>query len=1159
MLASNYNPKDFEAKIYQEWLKKGVGRPESQTNSQTKYIIFDFDGVLADSIDSEVYAFLNYGDAETKKEARQKTTDFFKVLPVKDWNDQEAIKKSVDRIQQICKYKIEHGFDVFAGFVEEIKKLDNVKFAINTTSNRENVDYLLDRIDLEFDMILTVDDGLNKNDKNQRIIDHFGANPKDVYFITDTIRDYLEAKHLIPEKNILGVAWGWQGAKILSEVFPEDQILNKFSDIHEIFSSHSILMPPPNLTGNMHAGHAFQHFLMDTISRENRLNGIKDLWYPGVDHAGIQLEGVIDKLIKKGEFEEEIKNIDIPDTVAKSDIPHYIKKNETNLYLKLAWQKVTEWRDNQKNQAAVLGDTPDYSRQLFTLDDRANRMVFKAFENYYKDGLIYKDAYLVNWSVGLQTALSDVSGEIEYEKRVDPFVTFEYKPLKFDLRVEKENIPLLAKLHDFFDNNPIQVSTVRPETIFGDVAIAVHPNRLTKLLQKAGFSLDEIAESKNIINNQKHGIEFGIKSLGVSGVELILATEVDENFGTGALKVTPASDITDYKIWQKYLTGDFPHAINRQGKLTEIAGKFEGLTVEESRPVVIKKMLESGDIVLKENAKEYEINEWIKLQREKLKIGIVLKKGEGEDVEIDFLELSIKDQFEFIASIYPDYQIDWNYEHNVSICERSKTVIEPLISEEFFLNYEKKANSTGKSLQQHGLEGIAETNFYSNDYKERAENFVSNITDWCISRDLVWGHQIPVWYNLNVNPEKKLYPYKDVLKTSNSEYSAELPIYIGDEKPDLEGNWEKETKIFDTWFSSCLWPLSTLNFYDYLDQKENLVMIHGGDSFERYDNYLEFIKDWDLDASDYNGIKTNWGSWKRDLQKDLAGYNINVFYPDFPNKLNAKYEEWKIWFEKFLGSMKDPFGYSGDSSIRNLSLLGHSLGGNFLLKYLSENDLKVKNLYLVASCVSVGDFKTNIDLISNIENKVSGNIYIYHSKDDQIVDFREAELIKQKLPKAKLVEFKGKGHFIDPEFNELKNQIILDLRKEKEITDFEKFYSTDEMTTAKEIFYLWIVRMIILGKYFTNRIPFKTVIITPTILDDKGRKMSKSLGNGLDPVAAIDKFSGDALRLAMLGGMIPNRNMKMGGRIADELLTKYRNFGNKIWNVARFLDKPPGS
>jgi predicted alpha/beta hydrolase family esterase len=236
------------------------------------------------------------------------------------------------------------------------------------------------------------------------------------------------------------------------------------------------------------------------------------------------------------------------------------------------------------------------------------------------------------------------------------------------------------------------------------------------------------------------------------------------------------------------------------------------------------------------------------------------------------------------------------------------------------------------------------------------------------------------------------------------------------------------------------------------------------------------------------------------------------------------------------------------------NLLGHSLGGNFLLKYLAENDLEVNNLYLVASCLNEGDFKLDTKTLKNVDSKVKGNIYIYHSEDDKIVDIQEAEKIKAAIPRAKLIKFTDKGHFLDNQFKELKNQIIQDLSKDKQITDFEKFYPTQEITTAKEIFYIWIVRMILLGKYWTGKIPFQKVIITPTILDDKGRKMSKSLGNGLDPVKAIESYSSDSLRLAMLSGMIPNRNMKMGGRIADELLTKYRNLGNKIWNVAKFLE-----
>jgi valyl-tRNA synthetase len=818
----------------------------------------------------------------------------------------------------------------------------------------------------------------------------------------------------------------------------------------------------------------------------------------------------------------------------REDWPQYIKKNHPELWLKFAWQKVNQWRDGQKNQAQILGDTPDYSRELFTLDERANKMVFHAFKKYWQDGLIYKGAYLVNWSIGLQTALSDVSGEIEYEKKVDSFVTFEYRPLRFDLPTlaRKEHIPLVAKLHDYFDNNPLLVSTVRPETIFGDVAIAIHPDVLTKKLNQSGFSIDEIAEAKNFIKKGQIGIWFGIKSLGVKEVILILSDKVDPNFGSGTLKVTPASDMVDYGIYNENLdliARDIPHPVNRQGKLTEICGEFAGLTTEEARPLIIKKLIETNYIPKKTE----EILSHLESENDVFEI----------IPDEDFLKLNLQEKYKYLEAAHAEYEINWNYQHNVSICERTKTIIEPLISEEFFLSYKNKASSTAKTLAEHGLEGVDEVNFYSSDYKERAKNFLNNINDWCISRNLLWGHRIPVWYNLDLNPEKKFYNFSQLIENPELNKHFQIDQF----RPEKYGNWIQEEKIFDTWFSSSLWPLSTLGFYDYEQKKQKLFIVHGGDSHKTEKDYLDFIKNWNLSPQDYLDIDSNWGSWKKNLQKNFNDSHVQVIYPSFPDKLNAKYEAWKIWFEKILIQ----------TETNNLSLLGHSLGGNFLIKYLSENDLKIKNLYLIASCLNIGDFITNDDFSKISQN--CENIKIYHSKDDKIVDFKIAKILKEKLPKAKLFEFENKGHFVEKDFVELKNQVEKDLKIEP-TTDFEKFYPTQEMVTAKEIFYLWIVRMIVLGKYFTGQIPFQSLIITPTILDEKGKKMSKSLGNGLEPVEAINKFSSDSLRMAMLGGMIPNRNMKMGGRIADELMEKYRNFGNKVWNVARFLEnKDSGS
>jgi len=816
--------------------------------------------------------------------------------------------------------------------------------------------------------------------------------------------------------------------------------------------------------------------------------------------------------------------------IPKKDWPKFLKKNHTDIWYKLAWSKVKEWRNNQKEQAEILGDTPDYSRNLFTLDERSNRMVNFAFEKYFKDGLIYKGAYLINWSVGLQTALSDVAGEIEYEKRIDPFVTFEYQAINYKI-LDEDLAQNLGSLNlEKYLKKPevwprLRMFTVRIETKFTDLAVAMHPSKFENYFNQDIFTNQASTELQTMfLDGVKNGlidIFYDLPPLKSAPVKLVFSKKVDPNFGTGIVKLTPGHDIFDFNLYQEFVkegklpAGAIQTCVDRDGKLKkEFAGEYAGLTVEEARPLIIKKLIEGGFIPKMDSHPS--------------------KPLEGVATNTEFLSLStVAEKYKWLEEKYPQYAVDWKYEHNVTICERSKTVIEPLISEEFFLDYKKPVQSQfgRKTLQEFGLEGVAETNFYSSDFKNRAENFLENINNWCISRDLVWGHKIPVWYNLNVNPEKRFYSFKELERIANSE----LPMTISAKKPDLPGNWVQEEKIFDTWFSSCLWPLSTLNFLDYTKQKQQVLIIHGGEVFETETEYQEFLKKSEVRFKSAESFK----DWKMNFLENLHKHaNLEVIYPEMPLKQKASYQDWKIVFEKVVPTHQ--------------TLIGHSLGGIFLAKYLAENDLKVKQLHLVsAPFQNLGDFILPKDL-SKLEKNVE-EIFIWHSTDDEIVDFEEAEKYAEKLPKARLMSFKDRGHFLQSEFFELEREILKSARKDKELTLFEQFYPTDEMTTAKEIFYLWIVRMIILGKYFTGQIPFKSVVITPTILDDKGRKMSKSLGNGLDPKKAIDAFSSDALRMAMLSGMIPNRNMKMGGRIANELMEKYRNFGNKVWNVGRFL------
>jgi valyl-tRNA synthetase len=708
-------------------------------------------------------------------------------------------------------------------------------------------------------------------------------------------------------------------------------------------NNYSILMPPPNLTGELHAGHAFQHYLSDTLARYNRIQGNKTLWYPGVDHAGLQLEGVIDKLIVTGEFDKKIKEVvgDFDNSSLleivnefkskdRSQLAIAIKNNLPELWLECAWEKVNLWRDNQKNQSTILGDTPDYSRQLFTLDDKASKMVNYAFQEYWKDGLLYKNKYLINWSIGLQTALSEVAGDIDYTTRKDPFINFIYKYQDYITNAKLTYDPQV--IVEYFKAHPLRVATVRPETIHGDMGVAIHPEILINQLTNAGLEQGLIKQFVQDLEARDIEIKFAITELGVRDVVLLISEKVDKDFGTGCLKITPASDIVDYDIWiNDFNGGNFKSPINKLGLLTEDCEQYSGLTREEARLRIIFDLCKYGYIITKDG-----------------KTTSTLGEFKYQDYEKSLEELK-KDLEEF--------EIDFDYEHNVTICERSKTIVEPLISDEIFIAMNKKSLSTGYSLQEHGREGISEVDCYSFEYQERGLNFINSLKDWCISRNLLWGHQMPIWYNLGTNPDRVFFNYNDWVVSEEVKDrffvgSYEQLITFLASRNQAVSSWTQETKRLDTWFSSSLWPLSTFGYLDYL-----------------------------------NGNKE-------------------------------------------------------------------------------------------------GDFAT--------------------------------------------------------------------------------FYPTTTMATAKEIFNIWICRMIMLSKYFTsklspvdrlfNKIPFKALVIHPTILDDKGRKMSKSLGNGMEPVKQIEKYSSDSLRMAMLSGMIPDRNMKFGGQLADKLCEKFRNFGNKIWNILRFLE-----
>jgi HAD superfamily hydrolase (TIGR01509 family) len=839
--------------------------------------------------------------------------------------------------------------------------------------------------------------------------------------------------------------------------------------------TYTNLMPPPNLTGDLHAGHAFGHYLMDTLTRIHRQKGEKSLWLPGVDHAGIQLEGVIDKAIKAGEFDEELKDVqNLPEN--KEDIPKFLKKNHTEKWLELAWKKANEWRDNQAKQSSILGDIPDHSRNLFTLDKQAVDTVNFAFKKYYEDGLIYKKSYLINWSVGLQTALSDVPEDIGYEKRKDPFVTFEYRLFK------KQDVEYTSL------NENILVSTVRPETIFADEAVAVHPEIINP-------KLEELVKNRALYAQIPLTNKF---------IPVILALEVERDFGTGALKITPAHDLTDYNIFNKYLGGEFEQAVGRDGRLTEICGEFAGMTVMEGRKAVIDKLIETGYVPNKLD-------------------------DEGNETEED--------------------QIDWNYEHNVTICERSKTVVEPLISEEFFLGYDREFVNPHKSGTKKEIKNLVfdlgDVVFWERkhfiaqhleekyslvegvDYNFREVESQAHFTEaspytidfWQTFAKHFISHQVDPELLLEIfiyrNDNPHVYEQTErFIKTQKAEGKKIYYLTNRHEESMLGLKKQEILGFFDGGLGDYEIGISKPDkrIYQIFIEKFNLNPAECVFVDDRFEN-IETAQKLNFETIHFNPKNT-------DLDKELHGIETGKYYTTLQDLGIEGVEETNYYPNSFQKLGVDYVSHIKDWCISRDLVWGHKMPIWYNLELNPEKK-----------------FYTNIELLEHPE--LQNHIKIQPDKPTESGNWVQEEKILDTWFSSclwPLSTLDYVGHV------------------QGKATDFDTFYPTQDMVTAREIFYAWIVRMTVLGKYFTGKIPFQNVVITPTIQDEQGKKMSKSLKNGLGAVQAIERFSSDSLRMAMLGGMIPNRNMRLGGALADRLMEKYRNFGNKVWNITRFLE-----
>jgi len=544
---------------------------------------------------------------------------------------------------------------------------------------------------------------------------------------------------------------------------------------------YTIVIPPPNVTGKLHLGHAWDTTLQDMLTRMKRMQGFDVLYLPGMDHAGIATQAKVEqKLRAEGQSRLEMGR---------------------EKFLEQSWAWKEEYASTIRAQWAKLGLGLDYSRERFTLDEGLSEAVQEVFVKLYEKGLIYRGEYIVNWDPATKTAISDI--EVIYKDIEGAFYHLSY--------------PLTD------GSGHVELATTRPETMLGDTAIAVNPKdeRYAHLVGKT-------------------------ITLPIVGREIpIVADEyVDMEFGTGVVKITPAHDPNDFEVGNRH---ELPRVLvmNEDGTMNENAGKYEGMDRFECRKQIVEDL-----------------------------------KAEGVLIKIE------------------------PHLHSVGHSERSDAIVEPYLSLQWFVKMEPLAQ---KALEEQ--QGPDKVNFVPQRFENTYVRWMENIRDWCVSRQLWWGHRIPAWYHKETGE-----------------------VYVGKEAPaDIE-NWEQDNDVLDTWFSSALWPFSTMGW---------------------------------------------------------------------PNTGAA---------------------------------------------------------------------------------------------------------------------------------------------------DYQKYFPTSTLVTGYDIIAFWVSRMIFQSYEFTGQRPFQDVLIHGLIRDSEGRKMSKSLGNGIDPMDVIEKYGADSLRWFLTTGSTPGNDL----RFYWEKIEATWNFSNKLWNASRF-------
>lgn len=687
-------------------------------------------------------------------------------------------------------------------------------------------------------------------------------------------------------------------------------------------SPYSIVLPPPNVTGTLHMGHAAMLAIQDVLIRYHRMKGDRTLWIPGTDHAAIATESKVEKLL-----------IDTGMKKPKEELGR-------EAFLKEVEKFAQDSHDTIVNQAKKMGASLDWSREAYTLDAQRNLAVRTMFKNMYEDGLIYRGDRIVNWDPVMQSNVAD--DEIEYKEEVTEFYYFQY--------------------------GPFVIGTARPETKFGDKYVVVHPD-------------DERYAQ------YKHGDTFTCEWInGPIDATVIKDEMIDMNFGSGVMTITPWHSFEDFELANKYGL-DKEQIIDMDGKLLPIAQEFAGMPIDEVRKKIVEKLKQKGLLV----------------------------------------------------------KVEENYKHNVAVNYRGGVRVEPQIRKQWFIDVNKKIVGKGifagrevslKEMMQEVVRS-GNTKIVPERFEKTYFHWIDNLRDWCISRQIWFGHRIPVWY-------------------CGAQDIRRVPFFHDTVEKIIAGKSNRTYRVVD-------YGLSVGTRAVFEDSSTGKVFGYGTITHVQHTTVQKIEMEKELDGTIFGG--------SNELIKRLKSFRSS----------GEISEQTGLWV----------YEYTFDSALPD-----EKCGAMMVLKQQPT------------VCTSCGSDKIQQDS-DTLDTWFSSGLWTLSTLGWP--DSAEAA--------------PGRPN------------------------DLQTYHPTAVLETGYDILFFWVARMILMTTYAIGDVPFKDVYLHGLVRDEQGRKMSKSLGNIIDPLEMIEKFGTDATRLSLLIGGSAGNDVKL----SEEKIAGFRNFTNKLWNISRFM------